>query len=129
VLAWDLNAYYRRLLLRQLPLPCTRVMDVGCGAGAFAAELADRVEHVDALDRSPAVIEAAMRVTPSNVTCVLADVLQEPLPAEEYDAIVSISALHPPAHLAPRPRQDLPDLPRRTGRRGRAGRHRAARPH
>lgn len=37
--------------------------------------------------------EAARRHAPANVTCVLADVL-EPLPADHYDAIVSITALH-----------------------------------
>ena len=57
-------------------------------------ELAERAGHIDALDRSPAMIEEAKRVAPPNVTCVLADVLQEPLPDARYDAIVSISALH-----------------------------------
>jgi SAM-dependent methyltransferase len=40
------------------------------------------------------MIDAARRVVPSNVTCILADVLHEPLPDARYDAIVSISALH-----------------------------------
>jgi SAM-dependent methyltransferase len=93
-LDWDHNAFYHRLVLRHLPRPCSRVLDVGCGAGALAAELAKRAEHVDALDRSPAMIDAARRVAPPNVTCILADVLEEPLPAARYDAIVSISALH-----------------------------------
>ncbi len=94
LLDWDHNAYYHRLLLRQLPSPCTRVLDVGCGAGAFAAELAKRAEHVDALDRSPVMIEAARRMTPAKVTCILSDVMRDPLPAEHYDAIVSVTALH-----------------------------------
>lgn len=39
-----------------------------------------------------------------NVTCVLADVLQDPLPDARYDAIVSITALHhaPLAEVLPR---------------------------
>jgi SAM-dependent methyltransferase len=93
-LDWDHNAYYQRLLLRYLPRPCSQVLDVGCGAGAFAAELATRSEHVDALDRSPAMIDLARLVTPSNVTCLLSDVLLEPLPDAHYDAIVSNTALH-----------------------------------
>jgi hypothetical protein len=62
-LNWDHNAYYHRLLLRHLPRPCNRVLDVGCGAGAFAVELAKRAERVDALDRSPAMIEQARHHT------------------------------------------------------------------
>jgi SAM-dependent methyltransferase len=93
-LAWDHNGYYHRLLLRHLPTPCGRVLDVGCGAGALAAELATRADRVDALDRCPAMIEQAKRATPANVTCLLADVLKEPLAESGYDAIVSVSALH-----------------------------------
>jgi SAM-dependent methyltransferase len=106
-LEWDHNAYYQRLLLSQLPRRCGRVLDVGCGAGAFAARLADRVEHVDAVDRSATMVEAARRRAPANVTCIHADVLKLSLPAYHYDAIVSITALHhvPLAdalrHLAP----------------------------
>jgi SAM-dependent methyltransferase len=91
---WSHNAYYQGLLLRQLPRPCRRVLDVGCGAGEFAARLAEHSEQVDAVDRFAPMIEQARRNTPGNVHCVLADVLTDPLPAKDYDAIVSISALH-----------------------------------
>jgi ubiquinone/menaquinone biosynthesis C-methylase UbiE len=93
-LDWDHNAYYQRVLLNRLPRPCGRVLDVGCGAGAFAARLAGRAQHVDAVDRSAAMIEAARRRAPANVSCVHADVMELPLPADHYDAIVSITALH-----------------------------------
>lgn len=93
-LDWDHNAFYHRLLLRQLPQPCSRVLDVGCGAGGLAVELARHARLVDAMDRSPTMIEMASRVTPRNVTCILADVMRAQLPAAGYDAIVSISALH-----------------------------------
>jgi SAM-dependent methyltransferase len=93
-LNWDHNAYYQRLLVKQLPTPCGRVLDVGCGAGAFAARLGGRAERVDAVDKSAAMIEAARRRAPANVTCVHADVMKLSLPAEHYDAIVSITALH-----------------------------------
>jgi ubiquinone/menaquinone biosynthesis C-methylase UbiE len=93
-LNWDHNAYYQRVLLNQLPRRCGRVLDVGCGAGAFAARLAEHAEHVDAVDKSAAMIEAARRRPPANVTYTLADVMELPLPADHYDAIVSITALH-----------------------------------
>lgn len=94
MLDWDHNAYYHRVLLRQLPQRCQRVLDVGCGAGSFAAQLARRSKQVDAVDRSAAMIEEAKRRAPDNVTCVLADVLVDALPSKDYDAIFSITALH-----------------------------------
>lgn len=100
MLAWDHNAHYHRLLLRHVPPGTGRVLDVGCGAGALAARLASRADHVDALDRSPAMVAAARQVVPGNVTCLLADVLEHPFPPGSYDAVVSMSALH---HLPLRP--------------------------
>ena len=94
VLDWDHNAFYHRLLLGQLPPHCHRVLDVGCGAGLFAARLARHVDHVDAIDCSPAMIELASQRVPDNVNCILGDVRTHTLPDAGYDAIVSISALH-----------------------------------
>ncbi|MGO4615739.1 class I SAM-dependent methyltransferase [Nocardia sp. 2YAB30] len=94
MLDWDHNTYYHRLLLRRMPQHCRRVLDVGCGAGAFAARLAQRAEQVDAVDRSAEMIEEAKRRTPNNVNCVLADVLTDSLPGKDYDAVFSITALH-----------------------------------
>lgn len=56
--------------------------------------LSGRADHVDAIDTSAAMIEAARRRAPANVTCTRADVMDTPWPAEHYDAIVSITALH-----------------------------------
>ncbi|NAS23597.1 methyltransferase domain-containing protein [Herbidospora sp. NEAU-GS84] len=94
MLDWDHNAYYHRLLLRHLPPDPRKVLDVGCGSGAFAAELASRAARVDGLDRSPEMIEEAAGRDLGNVTWVLGDVLTDPLPGKDYDAIFSICALH-----------------------------------
>lgn len=93
-LTWDHNAYYQRLLLRRVPPGSGRVLDVGCGAGSLAARLARDVGHVDAVDVSPVMIDAARRHTPANVNCRCADVLDLDLPPDHYDAIVSMTALH-----------------------------------
>ncbi|WP_158887872.1 class I SAM-dependent methyltransferase [Amycolatopsis anabasis] len=92
--AWDNNTYYQPRLLRALPKPCARVLDVGCGKGVFAARLARRAGEVDALDSSAEMIAAAKRNVPGNVTCLLGDVGEVSLPDDSYDAITSISALH-----------------------------------
>ncbi len=91
---WDHNAYYHRLLVREVPADAAHVLEVGCGAGQLASELASRARYVDALDRDPAMIEEARRRVPGNVTCDLADVTHTELAAGRYDAIVSMSALH-----------------------------------
>lgn len=93
-LDWDHNAFYHRRVLRELPVTCDRVLDLGCGAGLLASKLAARADQVDALDRSAVMIEAARRVVGENVTCVLADIDDYRLADGGYDAVVSVAALH-----------------------------------
>jgi SAM-dependent methyltransferase len=90
----DNNAHYQPLMLRELPARCDRILDVGCGTGQFAVLLAERADHVDALDRSPVMIRAARARVPANVTCIETDLLRGRVPPEHYDAITSISTLH-----------------------------------
>jgi SAM-dependent methyltransferase len=94
VLPWDHNAYYHRLLLREVPAGANDVLDVGCGAGQLANKLAVRACHVDAVDSDPAMIDLARGGAPMNVDCMLADVMDTDLASSRYDAIVSMSALH-----------------------------------
>ncbi len=53
----------RETLLSWLPedLHGRRILDAGCGTGAFAAEAARRGAHVVAIDLSPALVEVAVR--------------------------------------------------------------------
>jgi len=127
---WDHNAWYHRLLLREVPDGAQRVLDVGCGAGTLARALAARVPHVDGVDRSPAMIEVARRSAPPNLDLHLGDALTVDLPDGGYDAVVSSAVLHhlPLGEVLPRmarwlrpggvlvavalPRRDLPrELP------------------
>lgn len=94
MLAWDHNAYYHRRLLRLVPVGTERVLEVGCGRGHLAARLAERAEQVDAIDLDPSMVAAAADLVPANVHCRPADVLTDDLPAETYDAVVSLSTLH-----------------------------------
>ena len=91
---WDHNAWYRPLLLRQVPVDAERVLDVGCGTGALARSLAERVPRVDGVDRSAVMIEEARHLAPPNVMLHLADALTADLPADTYDAVLSSSVLH-----------------------------------
>jgi trans-aconitate methyltransferase len=91
---WDHNRRYHRLLLREVPGGAQRVLDVGCGAGTLARALAARVPHVDGVDRSPEMIDAAGRSAPPNLSLHLGDALTVAFPEGGYDAVVSSAVLH-----------------------------------
>jgi SAM-dependent methyltransferase len=95
---WDHNAHYHHWLLRQLPERAGRVLDVGCGSGRLACTLTARAEHVDALDRSPVMLEQARRRCPQapNLRWLDGDLFDPaaPLAGDGYDAITAISSLH-----------------------------------
>lgn len=56
---FDHNDHYHRLLLRHVPPGALTALDVGCGTGRFARELADRGLRVEALDASQEAVAAA----------------------------------------------------------------------
>jgi ubiquinone/menaquinone biosynthesis C-methylase UbiE len=93
---WNHNKHYHGFLLRQLPSPCKEVLEVGCGTGAFARLLAERVDRVLALDLSPGMIQVARARSRqhANIDYQVADAAMVELPAERFDAIVSIATLH-----------------------------------
>ena len=68
--------------------PAARVLDVGCGAGIWAAVFAARYRAVVAIDQSLAMVEAARRrlAGQDNVRLVVGDVRTD-LPAEQFDLI------------------------------------------
>ena len=92
---WNHNNHYHDLLLRHLDTSCRRVLDVGCGHGFFAAELARVADRVDAVDLDPAVIaEAAPLHSCPRIEFMQGDFLSLELPELQYDAVTSIAALH-----------------------------------
>jgi cyclopropane fatty-acyl-phospholipid synthase-like methyltransferase len=66
----------------------SEVIDVGCGGGAFARELAQR-HRVTGVDLSAAQIELARGNVPKG-TFVCADVLDVDLPPASFDAAVAL---------------------------------------
>ncbi|MGY1752457.1 class I SAM-dependent methyltransferase [Blastococcus sp. SYSU D01042] len=101
---WDHNSWYHRLLLRQVPEGAERVLDVGCGAGTLARRLAATVPHVEGIDRSPVMIDAARRSAPPNLSLRVADAMDTDIPDDAYDAVLSVAVLHhlPLAEALPR---------------------------
>ena len=80
---------YEDLLLQAVPRPCQRALDVGCGHGAFARRLAERVESVDALDRVDLGVSG-----PPNLRFIEADFLRHPIAPGSYDFVSAIASLH-----------------------------------
>jgi SAM-dependent methyltransferase len=85
-MSWD---DYEEILLRALPQPCRRALDVGCGHGRFARRLAESVIQVDALDRVDLGVDG-----PPNVRFIQADFLRHPIEHEAYDFVCAIASLH-----------------------------------
>ena len=56
---WNGNNHYHNFLLRFVPPNCERVLEIGCGTGAFSQRLAQRAEHVTAMDLSSQMIRVA----------------------------------------------------------------------
>ncbi len=94
--AWNHNIEYHRVLLDALPDPCGSVLDVGCGDGDLAGELADRAARVLAVDRDgDCVARAAARLAGrENVEVRALDVMTADLPLASFDAVVTVAVLH-----------------------------------
>ena len=83
----------------------SRVIDVGCGAGVLAVDLAARGYLVDGIDASQAMIDVASRVVADAgvadaVHVSVGDAHHLPFPNDRYDFVVSLGVLpfvHSPA--------------------------------
>jgi SAM-dependent methyltransferase len=93
---WNHNNHYHRFMLTHVPSPCIEALDIGCGAGVFTRLLAQRAQHVHALDLSPEMIRVARARSPGihNITYQVGDVLACTLPAGRFDCIASIATFH-----------------------------------
>lgn len=92
----DNNRRYHKYLLSQLPVRCSWVMEIGCGTGEFARQLAARAEYVSAIDLSPKMIARARAnvAASANIDYLVQDVTEWEWPVTRFDAIVSIATLH-----------------------------------
>jgi SAM-dependent methyltransferase len=93
---WGHNNHYHRFLLKQLPSRCERALEIGCGTGTFARLLAQRAEHVLALDLSPEMVRIAGERSSEypNIRYEVADATTWRFPAGVFDCVVSIATLH-----------------------------------
>jgi len=82
--------------LLSLVEPDLEVVDLGCGTGTMARVLAPLVRRVVAVDREPAMLEAARARLEDrpNLEFVEADVTDLPLPADSMDVALAFLLLH-----------------------------------
>lgn len=86
---------YHDVLLRAVPRPCRRALDVGCGLGGFARRLAEVADHVDGIDRVDEVIERARAASTHvpNLRLIAGDVMTHALEGR-YDFVCALASLH-----------------------------------
>jgi SAM-dependent methyltransferase len=92
---WNRNIHYHDVVLDAVPTGCRRALDVGCGDGRLAAELAGRCDEVIAIDvHGPTLARARSGSAPPGLTFVEGDVMTYPLAEGSFDFIASIATLH-----------------------------------
>jgi SAM-dependent methyltransferase len=93
---WDHNNHYYGFLLKQLPQTCDRVLEIGCGSGAFSRRLAQRSCRVVAVDLSPNMIDVAKQRSEDydNIDFQVADIMKWEFRVNHFDAIVSLATVH-----------------------------------
>ncbi len=98
---WTANNHYHSSLLKFVPENCEDALEIGCGTGAFARELARRCRRVVALDMSAEMIRVARSRSTQfdNLEFQLADAMTWSFPQSHFDFICSIATLH---HLGQR---------------------------
>jgi SAM-dependent methyltransferase len=91
------TACYYDVLLRAVPRPCGRALDIGCGTGAFSRALSHLADRVDAIDRDPDVIERARSASAgiSNLRFACTDFMTYTSDGGGgYDFICALASLH-----------------------------------
>ena len=99
---WNHNIHYHKLILRSLPSCCDRALDVGCGQGQLAIELAQHCGEVIAIDADHETISRARTAAglTARITLIEGDVMTHPFSDSSFDFITAVATLH---HLELRP--------------------------
>jgi ubiquinone/menaquinone biosynthesis C-methylase UbiE len=93
--AWNHNVHYHRIVLDAVPPRCRRALDVGCGQGTLARQLAQRCDEVVGIDLDhEALAHARAAASEANLSFVEGDVMTYPFPDESFDLITAVATLH-----------------------------------
>lgn len=104
-IAWartpGLDSYwrYRSDFFALVPAPGKATLDLGCGEGRLARDLADRGHRITGIDASPTLVTAAREAHPQG-EYVVADAADLPFPDNSFDLVIAYNSL-----------MDVDDLP------------------
>lgn len=94
----DVETENRRILETLALPPKSRVLEIGCGTGRFARAAAATGHQVAAVDVSPVMLEYVVQKATeeglTNLETQHAGFLTMDLPADHFDAVVSVVCLH-----------------------------------
>src|SRR5262245_35582574 len=88
---WTTNNHYHDFLLKHVPANCGNALEIGCGTGAFARQLARCCRHVTGIDLSAEMIRVARSRSSAfeNLEFELADAMKWNFPQLHFDFICS----------------------------------------
>jgi len=99
---WNHNVHYCGVVLRAVPKGCGRALDVGCGQGGLARELAQFCERTIGIDADGEILALARAAgqLEERVAFIEGDAMTYAFPDGNFDLITAVASLH---HLPLRP--------------------------
>jgi SAM-dependent methyltransferase len=93
---WNHNIHYHGVILGAVPGNCRSALDVGCGYGLLARQLANRCQRVTAIeiDHETLIRGHAAGDAEGRITYVEGDVMTSPFCDQSFDLISAVATLH-----------------------------------
>src|SRR5262245_5425424 len=83
---WNRNIHYHDIVLAAVPKGCHRALDVGCGDGRLASELAEICDEVIGIDNhAPTLARARAKHQLKNLSFVDGDIMSHPFALESFN--------------------------------------------
>jgi SAM-dependent methyltransferase len=93
---WNHNIHYHGVVLAAAPRPCRRALDVGCGRGLLATELAAVCDEVVGIDPDPVSLAhaRAANAAGAGLRFIEGDVMTWPFEPASFDLVAAVASLH-----------------------------------
>lgn len=91
---WNHNIHHHPIVLAAVPDGARIALDVGCGEGILARELADIVPEVVGIDLDEPSIDLARGHARPGLSYLVGDVLTHPFAPATFDVVASVATLH-----------------------------------